>query len=129
MGYAYWSVRVVSYLIDFLACAAPNIIAGVVAPGSPRLQLGLAVLSLALLGYNRWYLAGRTGQSWGRRLMGIHLFLLDTTTPVGPLRAFLRDLAHALDSLPFFLGWFWPIWDRRRQTFADKAARTAVLAG
>jgi hypothetical protein len=60
--------------------------------------------------------------------MGIHLFFLDTTSTVGPLRAFLRDLAHLLDTLPCFLGWFWPIWDGRRQTFADKLAHTAVLA-
>ncbi|MFE0459522.1 RDD family protein [Kitasatospora sp. NPDC058965] len=129
MSYAPWSVRVISFLIDWLACAAPNIVAGVVAPGSTGLQLGLAALSLGLLGYNRWYLAGRTGQSWGRRLMDLHLFGLDSTTPVGPLHSFLRDLAHLLDTLPCLLGWFWPLWDRRCQTFADKIARTDVLAG
>ncbi|WP_051969769.1 RDD family protein [Kitasatospora azatica] len=128
MSYAHWSVRVVSFLIDLMACAAPNIVAGVVAPENIALQVGLGFLSLLLFGYNRWYLAGRTGQSWGKHLMGLHLVLLDAPdTPVGPLRAFLRDVAHILDSLPCFLGWFWPLWDRRRQTFADKAASTAVL--
>ncbi|MGF1432300.1 RDD family protein [Kitasatospora sp. LaBMicrA B282] len=129
MTYTHWSVRVIGYVIDVLACAAPNIIAGVVSPDSDGLQVGLLALSLLLLAYNRWYLAGRTGQSWGKHLMGTHLVRLDGTEPVGVLRAFLRDLAHLLDTLPCYLGWFWPLWDRKHQTFADKLAATAVLGG
>ncbi|GAB2742555.1 RDD family protein [Kitasatospora kifunensis] len=129
MSYAHWSVRVVAFLIDILACAAPNIIAGVVSPDSTGLQVGLCVLFLLLLAYDRWYLAGRTGQSWGKRLMDLRLLRLEGTGPVGVPRALLRDLAHLLDSIPCFLGWFWPLWDRRRQTFADKLAATAVLGG
>lgn len=128
MSYAHWSMRVVAYLIDVLACGAPNIIAGVFDPGHPGIQAGLGVLSLLLFAYNRWYLAGRTGQSWGKRLMDLRLIRLDGTEPVGVLRAFLRDLAHLLDSIPCYIGWFWPLWDRRRQTFADKVAATGVLA-
>jgi len=30
-------------------------------------------------------------------------------------------------SLLCYLGWFWPIWDRKRQTFADKIMRTVVV--
>ncbi|GAA1068976.1 hypothetical protein GCM10009665_75050 [Kitasatospora nipponensis] len=128
MNYAHWSVRVVSLLIDVLACAAPNIIAGVVDPDNVGLQVGMLFVSLALFGYDRWYQAGRTGQSWGRQLMGLRLVRLDDGRPVGVLRAFLRDLAHLLDTLPCLLGWFWPLWDARRQTFADKLATTAVPA-
>jgi uncharacterized RDD family membrane protein YckC len=130
--YAHWSVRVVSFLIDLLACAAPNIVAGVVAPENTGLQVGMGAVSLLLFGYDRWYLAGNTGQSWGKRLMGVRLVLLpDSGTPsddpVGPRLAFLRDLGHLVDTLACLLGWFWPIWDRRRQTFADKLAATAVV--
>ncbi len=126
MTYAYWSSRVMAYLIDALLCGLPNIVAGVLAPDSTGLQVGLGALSLLLLGYNRWYLAGRTGQSWGKRLIGTRMVRLDGTAEVGVLRAFLRDLAHVLDSLPCYLGWFWPLWDAKRQTFADKLAGTAV---
>ncbi|GAA1957681.1 RDD family protein [Kitasatospora viridis] len=126
MSYAHWSVRVVAFLIDWLACAAPNIIAGVVDPDSTGLQVGLLFLSVALLAYNRWYLGGRTGQSWGKQLMDLHLGGLADGEPIGPPRAFLRDVAHLLDTLPCYLGWAWPIWDRRKQTFADKVMSTAV---
>lgn len=127
--YTHWSVRVVAFVIDMLACWAPNIIAGAIEPDSTGLQLVMLVPSVLLLAYNRWYLTGRTGQSWGKQLMAIHLVRLDGVEPVGVLPAFLRDLGHLLDTLACLLGWFWPLWDHRKQTFADKLAATAVLGG
>jgi hypothetical protein len=41
--------------------------------------------------------------------------------------AFVRDLAHILDALPCYIGFLWPIWDSKRQTFADKIMNTVVV--
>ncbi len=44
------------------------------------------VIMLAGLGwtiYNRWFLAGRTGQSWGRKLLGVWLVGRETNQPIG----------------------------------------------
>ncbi|PRC50007.1 hypothetical protein C6A85_71775, partial [Mycobacterium sp. ITM-2017-0098] len=46
--------------------------------------------------------------------------------PVGVVRLAARDLAHLLDTAALFVGWLWPLWDRRRRTFADLLARTEV---
>jgi Mce-associated membrane protein len=46
--------------------------------------------------------------------------------PVGIARLALRDLAHLLDTASLFIGWLWPLWDRRRRTFADLLLRTEV---
>jgi uncharacterized RDD family membrane protein YckC len=129
VSYAHWSVRLVSLLIDVLACAAPNIIAGAVDTHNGTLQAVMLVPSVLLLAYDRWYRAGRTGQSWGRHLMGIDLVGAADGRPVGMRRAFLRDLAHLVDTLSCFLGWLWPLWDHRKQTFADKLTGTVVLGG
>ena len=40
---------------------------------------------------------------------------------------FVRQLAHFVDSLVCYLGWLWPLWDRRNQTFADKIMNTVVI--
>jgi hypothetical protein len=32
-----------------------------------------------------------------------------------------------LDSLACYVGWLWPIWDSKRQTFADKIMKTVVV--
>ena len=45
----------------------------------------------------------------------------------GGWRCFGRDLLHILDLLPLWLGFLWPLWDARRQTFADKIMKTVVL--
>ena len=34
---------------------------------------------------------------------------------------------HVLDSLPCYLGYLWPLWDAKRQTFADKIMSTVVV--
>jgi Mce-associated membrane protein len=34
--------------------------------------------------------------------------------------------AHLLDTAALFIGWLWPLWDRRRRTFADLLLRTEV---
>ncbi|MFT3875530.1 MAG: RDD family protein [Propioniciclava sp.] len=46
--------------------------------------------------------------------------------PAMMVRVALRGFAHLLDALPFGLGFLWPIWDRRGQTFADKLCGTVV---
>jgi Mce-associated membrane protein len=45
---------------------------------------------------------------------------------VGVVRLLGRDLAHLLDTGALFIGWLWPLWDRRRRTFADLLLRTEV---
>ena len=46
--------------------------------------------------------------------------------PIGPLNAFLRDLLHTLDGFAY-VGYLWPLWDAKRQTFADKIMKTVVV--
>jgi Mce-associated membrane protein len=42
------------------------------------------------------------------------------------LRLVGRDVAHLLDTAALFVGWLWPLWDRRHRTFADLLLRTEV---
>ena len=74
---------------------------------------------------NRWLLPAMTGWSLGRALFGIRVTRRDGGE-VGLWRLLARDLAHLLDTLPLFIGWLWPLWDRRRRTFADLLLRTEV---
>ena len=50
-----------------------------------------------------------------------------TNLMLGGGMAFVRQIAHILDSLPCNLGYLWPLWDQKRQTFADKVLSTVVL--
>jgi len=131
---ASWPQRVGAYLIDSLMIVVPISIAiALVSPSRDSGGSALIAGLLYLIGfgvwiYNRWILAGRTGQSWGKQALGIKLLRMDNGQPVGGGMAFVRDLAHFLDGLPCYIGYLWPIWDDRRQTFADKIISTVVIA-
>jgi uncharacterized RDD family membrane protein YckC len=90
------------------------------------LLLGAAI-SLAFGFWNVVIRQGNTGYSLGKTVVGIRLLKESTGEPMGPGLCFVRQLAHYVDSLLCYLGWFWPIWDRKRQTFADKIMRTVVV--
>jgi uncharacterized RDD family membrane protein YckC len=88
--------------------------------------LGVMLASLGWVAYNRWYIAGKTGQSVGKRMSKIMLIGAETYAPIGPRNAFLRDLVHILDALTL-VGYLWPLWDEKRQTFADQVMKTVVI--
>ena len=129
MNYASWLIRVGTNTVDGLV-AIPFFVAAELldTPGTPRLiAMVLAVPSIVLFGYNRWYLAGRTSQSWGRQLFGVRLVDDRTGRPIGVGRAVLRDVAHLLDGVFFCLGYLLPLVSAKRQTIADKVCRTVVV--
>ncbi len=87
------------------------------------------VLFLLTLGFNIWnriFRQGRTGSSLGKQLLGITVIAEQTSTPIGAGRTFLRQLAHIVDGF-CYIGYLWPLWDPKRQTFADKIMTTVVV--
>lgn len=89
------------------------------------LVLGYAANSGLSL-WNRMYLQGSTGQSVGKKAMGIRLVDEVGLHPIGPSNAYLRDLAHALDLISS-VGYLRPLWDAKRQTFADRIVKAVVV--
>jgi uncharacterized RDD family membrane protein YckC len=142
--YAPWGKRVIAMLIDQFPAIIAMIIffvgyllllielssgAGFVPSTGVVMMIVGILISLAALGwtlYNRWMVAGRTGQSWGKRVTRIALISEQTGHPIGPLNAFLRDLLHILDGVAY-VGYLWPLWDDKRQTFADMLMNTIVV--
>jgi uncharacterized RDD family membrane protein YckC len=88
--------------------------------------LGAMLVSLGWVAYNRWHLAGKTGQSVGKRVSKIRLIGEETYAPIGAKNAFIRDVVHILDALTL-VGYLWPLWDDKRQTFADQVMKTVVI--
>ncbi len=134
---ANWLQRVGAYLIDGLIGSIPWLILALPftissSNGSASTGLGLLaslgyLLSLGIHIYNRWIQQGQTGQSWGKRALNLRLVRMSDGQPVGPLMAFVRDICHFLDGI-CLIGYLFPLWDARRQTFADKIVNTVVLA-
>jgi uncharacterized RDD family membrane protein YckC len=89
----------------------------------------LGIVYLAMIVFFLWnvvFRQGRTGYSLGKSALGIKLVKDGSGEVAGAGRTFLRQIAHILDSV-FYLGYLWPLWDSKRQTFADKICTTVVL--
>ncbi|MCW2755198.1 MAG: putative rane protein [Marmoricola sp.] len=89
--------------------------------------LAVSIASLVFAIWNGIVRQGRHGASVGKQCFGILVLSMNDARPIGGLATFGRNLLHVLDSLSFGLGYLWPLWDKKRQTFADKAMNTAVL--
>lgn len=94
--------------------------------GSIPIMAAFMLAALAFQLWNRWLRAGKTGQSIGKSAMGMKLVNENTGQPIGALNAFLRDIVHFLDNI-CLIGYLWPLWDAKRQTFADKIMKTVVI--
>jgi uncharacterized RDD family membrane protein YckC len=136
-AYASWIKRVGAYVVDVLPTVPFSILAVVLGQEPATTTGGLptyntmyyvfSALSLVVWGYNRWFLAGKTGQSWGRKALGIRLVKDDTRQPIGAGLAFGRDIAHFVDTIICLIGYLFPLWDAKRQTLADKLVKTVVV--
>jgi uncharacterized RDD family membrane protein YckC len=70
---------------------------------------------------------GRTGQTPGKKIVGIRLLREADGAALGFGRAFGRRWLHLLDAIPCGLGFLWPLWDDKNQTWADKMVHTVVI--
>ncbi len=117
--------RVGGYLIDLVPVWI--LIAIGAATHNAAVYLLFVLAGLAVTAYNRWYQAGKTGQSWGKKALNMSLISEQTGQPIGPGKAFLRDICHIVDSIICYIGFLFPLWDAKRQTLADKIMQTVVI--
>jgi uncharacterized RDD family membrane protein YckC len=137
--YAHWGWRIASSAIDYLIVCLPGSVliavstffdrgtkGGFPSPAGIALILAGNVIMVAIWLW-QMYRQGTTGQTPGKRMVGTRLVSRTDGRPVGFGKAVFRGVAHIADLVPYYLGCVWPLWDRKRQTFADKIANTVVL--
>ena len=71
---------------------------------------------------------GKTGQTWGRKIVGVKVVGQGTGQPIGFGKAFLRQLvANVASSAICYLGFLWMLWDKDKQTWHDKVISSIVV--
>jgi uncharacterized RDD family membrane protein YckC len=74
------------------------------------------------------YLEGSTsGQTVGKRALGIRVIDFNTGGPIGYGRAVIRYFGRIVSILPCLLGYLWMLWDKEKQTWHDKFANDVVV--
>jgi len=152
-AYTSWFTRVVAWIIDMLPYlvvvgigygieAATQETACVTDTSEYQLgefcatgnsTLGVAAFSVCLLiglGYLLWnygYRQGTTGSSIGKSIMKFKVVSEKTGQPIGFGLSVVRQLAHILDGVICYIGYLFPLWDKKRQTLADKIMTTVCL--
>jgi uncharacterized RDD family membrane protein YckC len=101
--------------------------------GNTLLGLALVValasyaLALAFCLWNWGYRQGKTGYSVGKSLLKFKVVSEKTWQPIGVGQSVARLLVHFFIDSFFYIGFLWPLWDSRRQTFADKIVGTICV--
>jgi uncharacterized RDD family membrane protein YckC len=122
-SYAGWGKRVGASLLDFFA---PWVVAFILLRVSIALGVIVYLAAVVWTFYNI-YQGGQKGSRWGQKIVGIRMLKETTGQPVGGWLAIGRAFVHILDSIPCYLGYLWPLWDSKKQTFADKIMGTVVV--
>jgi uncharacterized RDD family membrane protein YckC len=68
----------------------------------------------------------RWGQTLGALAMSLKVVHPDGSL-LSPARAAVRWIGSIVSAIPFLLGYFWMIWDNRKQTWHDKMAGSVVV--
>jgi uncharacterized RDD family membrane protein YckC len=126
MNYATWFPRVGAAIIDGLPVWALMGIGYAIDGGVGAIYFIFALLGVAFSAYNRWFMGGQ-GASIGKKALGLKLVGEQSGQPLGFGGALIRDIAHAADAIICYIGFLFPLWDAKKQTIADKLAKSLVL--
>jgi uncharacterized RDD family membrane protein YckC len=125
---AEWPIRALGGLIDYVA---PSIVIGILSNVLSNVSSTLGGLVSFVLGIGWWiylaYLSGNYGITPGRAIAKTKLIGEQSGTVIGFGQAILRQFAHLIDSIICYIGWLFPLWDSKKQTLADKIAKTVVV--
>lgn len=151
-SYASWGARLGAYLLDGLiafAIAIVPVVVGLVVLlagatettdiyGNTTLEdtnpLGVVIMGIGYLAtfvfsiWNFVFRQGRTGQTLGKKIVGIKVIKERDGQPMGAGLAFGRYLLMAiLSTLTCYINLLWPLWDDKKQALHDKVVSTVVV--
>lgn len=126
-----WGQRATAFILDNGVAIVAGWIAGGTRSNTIDVVFGLVALAGLVWAVLNALRAGSSGQSYGKRVAGIRLARLADGQPIGAgrgfLRLFLNWILWVACLVPGVLNLLWPLWDRKHQTWSDKAAKSVVV--
>ncbi len=127
--YAGFFHRLVAGLIDgVLVAVGSGIISGIFGLMGDAGRT-LASLVTMVLGYAYYvYFISHRGQTLGKQAVGIRVQNIETGQNLDMVSAILREVVGKfISALVLCLGYFWMLWDDKKQTWHDKIAKSVVV--
>jgi len=88
---------------------------------------GQALSLVVQIAYFVYFEGGPTGQTLGKRAVGIRVIDFETGGPIGYGRAFIRWIGRIVSFVVILLGYLWMLWDTEKQCWHDKFASDVVV--
>jgi uncharacterized RDD family membrane protein YckC len=79
------------------------------------------------IAYFSYFEGSASGQTIGKKLVGIRVIDFNTGGSIGYGRAAVRYVARILSAIAIFIGYLWMIWDPEKQTWHDKLSSSVVV--
>jgi uncharacterized RDD family membrane protein YckC len=114
--------RLGAWLIDFGIVLVVSIVFNLALK-----QVGGLIAFVLAVGYFTYFEGGPTGQTIGKRAVGIRVYDFARGGPIGYPRGLGRYFARWLSAIPCFLGYFWMLWDGEKQCWHDKLCTDVVV--
>jgi uncharacterized RDD family membrane protein YckC len=115
--------RLGAFLLDSLIIGIPIGILAAIVRTDVFWILYLAVIFL----YFAYFEGSPSGQTIGKRILGIRVIDFGQGGSLGFGRAALRTVGRFVSQLLCYLGYLWMLWDREKQTWHDKIATSVVV--
>ena len=119
----FWQ-RVGAAVLDTLILIVPSVILLLILKQGALYQTLSTVVSLA---YFTYFEGGATGQTLGKKAIGIRVYDFREGGSIGYGRGLLRQFGKWLSAIPLGLGYFWMLWDKEKQCWQDKIAGSVVV--
>jgi uncharacterized RDD family membrane protein YckC len=117
----FWQ-RFGAVLIDGILLAVIGFILGAALKGA-----GSALALLIGIAYFVYLEGGPTGQTLGKKALGIRVISFDTGGSIGYGRAFIRYIGRIVSAVVIYIGYLWMLWDKEKQCWHDKFAGDVVV--
>ncbi|MEE8119748.1 MAG: RDD family protein [Gammaproteobacteria bacterium] len=94
---------------------------GLIVPTLPAVIMEISLLILVIVLWTQF------GATPGKMMLNIVIVDRDTGKLPSLGQAVIRYIGYIVSTIPFLLGYFWVIWDDKKQGFHDKLADTVVV--
>jgi uncharacterized RDD family membrane protein YckC len=125
----FWA-RFAALFIDGIVIAIIPLIViaiGAASNSSGLLAFGYILYFLGYIAYFVYFEGGPTGQTFGKRALGIRVVDFNNGGPIGYGRAFVRLIGRLISSFFCYLGYLWMLWDKEKECWQDKMANDVVV--
>jgi len=113
----------VAYLIDAILLGIVYVVFAAIFDQAVGYGLSL-LIGIAYFGYLE---GGASGQTLGKRALGIRVIDFSSGGPIGYGRGVVRYLGRIVSGVVCLLGYLWMLWDKEKQTWHDKIATSVVV--